>query len=251
MDKLTIKTPQEVKIMHEAGMKLGRVKKALKKAIVVGENALNIEKLACDLIAKEGAEPSFSKVPGYSWATCINVNSGLVHGIPKTSLVFKKGDVVSVDVGLYWQGFHSDTSFTVGLDVDSKIAKFLATGEKALAKAISSAKAGNYISDISRAMQETVEKEGYSMIRALTGHGIGRELHEEPAIYCFINKARDVKIVPGMVLAIEVMYAMGFPEIQIEKDGWTISTQDGKISALYEETVAVDGHGRVVLTSSQ
>lgn len=248
MDRFTIKTPTEIQIMQEGGRKMAKVKNELKKNVRVGVSAWNIELLARELIKKEGAEASFQKVPGYSWATCVNVNAGLVHGIPQKDIIFKKNDVVSVDVGLMWGGFHSDTSFTVGLDVDSETARFLEVGKEAIKKAILQAKVGNYTSNISLAIQETIEKEGFSVIRALTGHGIGRNLHEEPFIYCYVNKKDDHKIIPGMVIAIEVMYAEGSSEIVIEKDGWTISTQDGKISALYEETVAVTGHGRLVLT---
>jgi methionyl aminopeptidase len=248
MDKLTIKNKDEVKIMAEAGAKLSRVKVGLRKAIKEKVTAADIEDLAQELIKKEGAKPSFSMVPGYHWATCININGGLVHGIPKKEIVFKKGDLVSVDVGLYYGGFHSDTSFSVAINPTKEVAHFLEVGKLALRKAIKEAKSGKRIYDISRAMEKEIKANGYSSVEALTGHGIGRKLHEDPNIPCFFTDKANLKIVPGMVLAIEVMYTQGSPELVLENDGWTISTRDGKISALYEETVAVTEHGPLVLT---
>ncbi len=247
---IKIKTPEEIEIMAQAGKKLARVKKALAQAVKPSVNALEIEQLAAELVREEGAEGSFNKVPGYSWLTCINVNAELVHGIPKKETVFKAGDVVSVDVGLYYKGFHSDTSITVGLGVSPEVKKFLNIGQNALEKAISKAHVGNYLYDISQAIQSTVEGAGYSTIKALVGHGVGRELHEDPQIPCFVpgRVADSPKIEAGMVLAIEVMYAMGSDKVEILPDGWTIAMRDGKISALFEETVAVTQKGPKVLT---
>ncbi len=247
---IKIKTPEEIEIMAQAGRKLARVKNTLAQAVKPGVNALQIEQLAAKLVKGEGAEGSFNKVPGYSWLTCINVNAELVHGIPKKETVFKTGDVVSVDVGLYYKGFHSDTSITVGLGVSPEVKKFLNIGQEALNKAIKMAKVGNYIFGISQAIELTVEAHSYSTIKALVGHGVGRELHEDPQIPCFVpgRVADSPKIEAGMVLAIEVMYAMGSDKVEILPDGWTIAMRDGKISALFEETVAVTQKGPKVLT---
>jgi len=247
---IKIKTPQEIEIMAEAGKKLSRVKNTLKEAVKPGVSAMDIEMLAQKLIKEEGAEGSFDKVPGYHWMTCINVNEGLVHGIPTKALVFKKGDVVSIDVGLYYKGFHSDTSITVGINVPPDVKKFLNIGQMALDKAIPQAKAGNYLYKISEAIESTIEGAGYSTIKALVGHGVGRDLHEDPQIPCFVpGRIEDSpKIVTGMVIAIEVMYAMGSDKVEVLEDGWTIAMRDGKISALFEETVAVTENGPKVLT---
>ncbi len=251
MNSIKLKTADEIAIMAEGGKKLARVKKLLSEAVVPGVSALGIENLANELIKKEGAEASFKRVPGYSWATCISVNEGLVHGIPKREMVFKSGDLVSVDVGVYFKGFHTDTSVTVGIDLDGTTQKFLSTGREALKKSIAQVKVGKHIWDISRAMQEVVEDAGYSVIRSLVGHGVGRELHEEPQIPCFVpgRVEESPKIVPGMVLAVEVMYALGSSKTEILEDGWTIGMADGKISALFEETVAVTEEGSRVLTA--
>lgn len=247
---ITIKTDEEMAIMAEGGAKLGRVKRGLKAAVKAGVTGMDIERLAQKLIKEEGAEVSFDKVPGYRWATCISVNEGLVHGIPMESMVFKKGDLVSVDVGLYYKGFHSDTSITVGVDLTPENQKFLNIGQMALEKAISKVKVGNYIYDISAAIESTIEGAGYTTIKALVGHGVGHELHEDPQIPCFVpGRIQDSpKIEKGMVLAVEVMYAMGSDKVEILEDGWTIAMRDGKISGLFEETVAVTSKGTKILT---
>ena len=247
---IKIKTESEIEIMTAGGKKLVRVKNALKEATKIGVKASDIEELAKKLIKAEGAEGSFDKVPGYSWVTCINVNAGLVHGVPGKEIIFKKGDVVSVDVGLYYKGFHTDTSFSVGLDVTPETQKFLNVGQNALEAAIRAVKADNYVFDISRAIELTMEAQGYTPIKALVGHGVGRELHEEPQIPCFVpgRIADSSKLVVGMTLAVEVMYAQGSDKVEILPDGWTIAMRDGKISALFEETVVVTQKGPKVLT---
>lgn len=253
MQPISIKKEQDLEKMRKGGGKLAGVKEALKKAVLPGVSAFEIETLANDLIGKEGGKASFKMVKGYSWATCVNVNDGLVHGIPKKEVIFRKGDVVSVDVGMYYQGFHTDTSFTKDLEGTPQIKKFLGAGKAALISAISKAEANNRIYDISEAMEKEIVSAGFTPIRALVGHGVGRNLHEEPPIPCFTMGRRDdsPEILPGMVLAIEVMYTQGSPEIVVEDDGWTISVADGKISALLEETVAVSRHGHLVFTDEK
>ncbi|MFI5241270.1 MAG: M24 family metallopeptidase [Microgenomates group bacterium] len=159
--------------------------------------------------------------------------------------------MVSVDVGVFFKGFHTDTSFSVGLDVDGQTQKFLETGKKALKKAIAEVKIGKHVYDISQAIESVISGGGYTPIRALVGHGVGRELHEEPQIPCFVpgEVKESPKIEEGMVFAVEVMYALGSAEAEILSDGWTIAMADGKISALFEETVAVTKIGPKVLTA--
>lgn len=251
--EIRVKTREEIKIMQEGGKKLAKIKKQLRKAVKVGRSALDIEKLANDLIKKSGAEPSFKMVPNYHWATCINVNSGLVHGIPKKEIIFKEGDIVSIDVGIFYRGFHTDTSTSVGINVSKDGKNFLKAGEEALEKAINKTVCGNRIFDISSAIESTLNSYDFNPIKVLVGHGIGRDLHEPPQIPCFIvdSKQKTEEILPGMVFAIEVMYAEGSPEVVLEKDGWTISMADAKISGLFEETVAATSHGPIVLTEDR
>lgn len=250
MKKFTLKTPEEVDIMAEGGKKLSRVKKGLREAVRANISAAEVEKLAMELISKEGAEPSFTKVPGYRWATCINVNDGIVHGIPSPELIFNDGDIVSVDVGLFHKGFHTDTSFSVLLGENKELQKFLETGRAALNNAIKQAKAGKVLGDISEAIESTLLPAGLTPIEALVGHGIGRDLHEDPMIPGYTGyRGDDFPLKEGVVLAIEVMYTMGSGEVKTDGDGWTIRTKDGKMSALFEETVAVTKDGPFVLTA--
>lgn len=250
MDKATIKTLEELKIMEEGGAKLSEIKNALKKEVVEGNNAAEIDKLADSLIVKSGGEAAFKKVPKYSWATCVNVNAGIVHGIPHKTLVFKKGDVVSVDLGLYYKGFYTDTSFSLGIDPTEEIQKFLTAGQEAFKASVKAVKDGGYVYDISERMEDTLDLYGYTPVEDLTGHGIGKNLHEEPYIPCFVYNKREntPRLKAGMALAIEVMYAMGNPDIIREKDGWTLSMADGKISALFEDTVIVTQKGYKIIT---
>lgn len=251
MNKFELKTEAEIAVMVEGGKKLAKVKKALLDKIKEGVTAWDLEVLARKMIAEEGCKPSFQQVSGYSWATCVNVNSGLVHGIPTEKIVFKKGDVVSIDLGVYYQGFHTDTSDTLGLKTDESVNKFLTVGREALKKAIAQCRPGNWIYDLSEAIEQTVKAGGYTPIKALVGHGIGKSLHEDPQIPCFVpgRKEESLRIVPGMVLAIEVMYAQGKDKVKREADGWTISMADDKMAALFEETVAVTAKGPKVLTA--
>jgi methionyl aminopeptidase len=251
MHKITIKTPEELRIMAEGGKKLAVIKNELAAAVRPGIATMDLEKIADRLIGETGGKASFKMVPGYKHATCININEVVVHGIPDSRII-KEGDIVGIDVGLYYKGFHSDTSVTVAAGKAAPdVIRFLETGKRALKTAIAAAKPGKRVADISKAMQDGVENAGYSAVRALTGHGIGRELHEEPAIPCFIlgKKEFTPKLVEGMAIAIEVMYNAGTSEVgYVNDDGWTIATMDGKISGLFEETVAITKDGPVVLT---
>lgn len=248
--KVNIKSPEEIEIMAEAGKKLHVVRENLKRDVKRGANALEIERLANKYIKEQGAESAFKKVPGYSWSTCINMNDGVVHGIPKKEMIFNDGDIVSVDVGLFYKGFYSDTSFSKVIGKHKDKNKFLEIGRQSLNAAIKQAKAGRKVEDISREMERVLKENDLEPIRSLTGHGIGRELHETPLVPCYVSGSADEKITlkEGMVLAIEVMYTEGKPGIKLDRDGWTLSTRDGKMSALFEETVAVTKNGPKILT---
>lgn len=249
---ITPKTKDEINIITEGGKKLASVKNKLRDLVRAGSTPLEVDRNAEELLLKAGGKPSFKTVQNYFWSTCINVNEGVVHGIP-TETPFKKGDVVSIDVGLFYKGFHTDTSFSVLVDDNDKDnEKFLDAGQAALAGAISEVKPGNRIGKVSKAMQKILEKRGYSPIRALTGHGIGKTLHEPPQIPCFwegdIENSQEIP--EGAVLAVEVIYALGLPDLVLSQgDDWTIATQDGKIAALFEETVIATVQGPLVVTA--
>jgi len=267
---IPIKTPKEIQIMKEGGKRLSKIFFQLSKMIKLGTSLLDIEKKAIELIGSARGEPAFTKVPKYHWATCLNINEEIVHGVPKDYAI-KLGDVVNIDIGLYYKGFNTDMSatflaenvnstpglrnFRVKLEkenpgVDNR-KKFLKTGKKALEEAKKQAKPGNKVGHISKKIQEIIEGAGYSCSRTLTGHGIGRKLHERPPIPCFLQgKIEDTPLLkPNMTLAIEVIYCMGKPDLAVDpKDKWTIRTKDGKISGVFEETIAVAGDGHLVLT---
>jgi len=246
------KTEQEIKIMEEGGKKLRRIINQLIKEVAVGMTTEMIEKRARDLIKKEKAEVSFNKVKGYNFATCLPVNEQIVH-TPPSKRVLKKGDLLTIDMGVYFKGFHTDCAETVviGRKEQGEIKKFLDTGKEALKKAINKVKNGNYLGDVSLAIEETVRGKGYFIIRQLTGHGIGRNLHEDPFVLGFLDQPIDktLKIKPGLVLAIEVIYSMGSSEMAYEKnDFWSIVTKDSSLSACFEKTVAVLKNKTLILT---
>ena len=254
MGKVRIKTEEEIEMMHEGGKKLARIRNKLENKIKEGVTAAEIDSLAESLMRSMGVKPSFKMVPGYYWATCVNINEGVVHGIPKKELVFKNGDVVSIDLGIFMEGFHTDTSTSVLVgNGDRNKNNFLRVGKNALKSAIRQARIGKRIGDITSAIEDTIVKAGLSPIRSLVGHGIGRDLHESPFIPCFVSGTADESVVieKGFVLAIEVMYVMGKPDLVIEKDGWTIRTKDGKIAGLFEETVAITNRGSLILTNDR
>ncbi|KKQ49414.1 MAG: Methionine aminopeptidase [Candidatus Woesebacteria bacterium GW2011_GWC1_38_13] len=250
MQKIPVKTKEEIKKIIDGGKRLSEIKHFLEEDVKIGVSAWEIEELAISLIKKTGGEAAFARVPKYNWATCINVNEGVVHGIPKKDLIFKKGDVVSVDIGLFFAGFNTDTSFSKGLDVDEPTKSFLNAGRNTLENAIACAVVGARIYDISQTIEKSLARSGFNPVKTLVGHGVGRNLHEEPQIPQFIyqDRLKTPEIPEGAVLAIEIIYSMGDGSIKHEKDGWTIVTGDGKISALNEDTVIVTKSGPLVVT---
>jgi len=251
---ITIKTDKEIEIMKIGGKITGQALKAALAAAQPGVKLSELEKVASDVIWEEGGEPAFKRVPGYSFTTCINVNEGVVHGIPDDRKLVE-GDLVSVDLGTYYKGFNTDASWTAYVGDFSKAPQLqkniLAVGKRALKEAISQAIPGNYIADISIAMQKVLEEGGFSPMDTLVGHGIGRELHEDPQIPCLLIHKKTPKIKIGMTLAIEAIYAQGSSEIEVENDGWTIRTADHSVSGLFEQTVAIGPKGSVVLTEQE
>jgi methionyl aminopeptidase len=255
---INIKTQEELKIMEHAGHILGETMWELVKHIKPGVSEIEIDALAQKLITEKGGEPGFKKVEGYHHTICVSVNDACVHGIP-TDRTFKPGDKVGIDCGAFYNGFHSDMSETVYIksqnpnikSQDDQIDKFLEIGKKALNAAIKEAKVGNRIWHVSKAIQDIVEVQaGYSVVRSLIGHGVGKELHEEPEVpgYIWGKLEKSPVLKTGMVIAIEVIYNMGKPELILDDDGWTLRTKDGKLSGLFERTVAITKNGPVVLT---
>lgn len=237
--------------MREGGRITAQALQAVLQKAKPGVSLLDLEEIAQGEIRSPGGEPAFARVKGYRFATCLNVNEGVVHGIP-TDRELEEGDLLSVDLGTFYRGFNTDASWTVYVGDRQRASaaklKFLAAGERALEKAISAAVEGNSVNDISAAMQKVLEESGYHPAETLVGHGVGRELHEDPQIPCLVLQEQSPKLSSGMVLAIEVIYTEGNPDLVLAKDGWTLATCDGGLSGLFEQTVAITERGPEILT---
>ncbi len=246
---IPIKSAEEIEVMQQGGRKLAWVFKQLK--IEPGMSLKEIDYLIERLIKKQKGRPSFKMVEGYYWASCLNVNQGVVHGVP-ADYQLKAGDILSIDIGMFYQGFHTDKAETIRVGRKDQSERFLIAGRKALAKAVDAALPGNRVGHISQAMEKEIKKHGFQPIRALVGHGVGRKLHESPQIPCFLKGeiAATEKLKPGMVLAIEVIYTKGKYEMVVNDDGWTVETADGQLAGLFEDTVAVTKRGPLNLTQS-
>lgn len=254
---IDLKTTEEIEIMRIGGKILAEVLQEVLKHAKVGVSELELDHLAGKLILEKGGEPGFKKVQGYKHAICISTNDVVVHGIP-TNYKLKEGDVVGIDCGVYYKGFHTDAAQTVRvqnsesrIQNSDEIDRFLETGEKAMWEGIKAAKAGQRVGNISKAIQKAVEGQGYSVVRSLIGHGVGRELHEEPEVPGFLQNPIDKTpmLAEGMTIAIEAIYNMGKSDVVYSgHDGWTIKTKDGSLSGLFERTIAITDRGTEVLT---
>jgi len=250
---IKIKKKEEIEKMRRAGKALVNVFGQVMKKVDCGVSKEEIEDYAWTLISKYGGKPSFAMVPGYEFATCLCVNEEVVHGVPD-GYRLKKGDVFSMDMGIYLGGYHSDKSDTVVVCEKERggIKRFLDKGREALEAAINVAREGNRVGDISEAIEKVIVDEGgYEVVRSLVGHGIGRNLHEDPAIPGFLSedKRETAELKAGMTLAIEVIYSKGSSKVKHENnDGWTLITKDKSLSGLFEDTILVTKEKAEVLT---
>jgi methionyl aminopeptidase len=252
-----LKTEKELEIMKKSGKILSDVMDTVLSQVKPGVSLKFLDDLAFSEIKKYGGKPSFHTVGGYKWTICACVNDVVVHGIP-TDYVIAQNDVVGIDCGVLFEGFHSDSAWTLRAgdrkDATAKeIDTFLETGEKALEAGLSQVKKGNRIGDISAAVQKIIEGKGYSIVKNLIGHGVGKELHEDPEVPGFLrgNRAQTPLLEPGLTIAVEVIYNLGNDEVVYKgNDGWTIATKDGTISGLFEATVALGDHGSFLLTKT-
>jgi methionyl aminopeptidase len=250
---IKIKTPQEIKIMQTGGQMLAEALREVCAHIKPGASELELDAMADKLIKEKGGEPGFKKIEGYHHATCISTNEVVVHGIP-TPYKLKEGDIIGIDCGVFYKGFHTDMSETVrvGGQKSDAVDKFLKVGKQALEAGIKQAKVRNRVGNISKAIQDIVElQNGYSVVRSLVGHGVGKELHEDPEVPGYlmgkIEKTPELK--EGMVIAIEVIYNMGGPELILaNNDGWTLKTKDNSLAGLFERTIAITKKGPQILT---
>ncbi|MBP7859945.1 type I methionyl aminopeptidase, partial [Patescibacteria group bacterium] len=220
------------------------------KSLRVGINTLEINNICAQVIQKYGATPSFLNYDNgdgvYPFASCVCVNEELVHALPSKTKILKSGDIVTIDLGVFYNGFHTDLSYTKEIETKNQD-YFLNVGKNSLRDAIKQAIVGNYIGDVSQAMQKAVEDANFTVSVDLVGHGIGKKLHEKPQVPCFGRKKSGEKLIEGMVLAIEVMYMKGKSGIKIGKDGFAYVTKDGSLSAQFEHTVIVQKDQPIIL----
>ncbi|MBI5663764.1 MAG: type I methionyl aminopeptidase [Nitrospirae bacterium] len=245
---IVLKSEDEIKKMAESCRIVAEVLEGIKKNITVGVTTKEIDAYAESFIISSGAQPAFKGYRGYPASVCTSINEQVVHGIP-SSRKLKDGDIVSLDIGVLYKGFYGDAAVTLPVgSVSSQARKLMSVTEKSLAAGMEKAVAGNRLSDISSAIQGCVESEGFSIVRNFVGHGIGRELHEEPQVPNFGKPGEGPELRPGMTLAIEPMVNMGGWEVIILNDGWTAVTKDRSLSAHFEHTVAITKNGLTILT---
>ncbi len=237
---VTIKSSREIELMREAGKILASVHEQLAEIIAPGISTYDIDKAAREIIRSYNCIPSFLNYNGYPAAVCVSVNDEVVHGIPSKKRILREGDIVSLDAGVQYQGYQSDAARTIAVGkVPARIQELIDVTKQSFFEGMKYAKAGNHLHDISAAIEDYVVAHNFTCVRDLVGHGIGKDLHEEPQIPNFRQKRRGIKLIPGMTLAIEPMVNMGAYDVCILDDGWTIVTEDGSLSAHYENTILI------------
>ena len=245
------KSKAEIETMSRAGRVVAETLERLGELAEPGVTTADLDSAAEDYIRSQGGVPTFKGYRGFPAAICTSPNSMVVHGIPGT-YALEDGDLISVDVGVTLDGFVADSAFTFPVgEVDDDAERLLEVCRAALAAGIEQARAGNHVQDISAAVQRTTEEAGFSVVRSLVGHGIGRSMHEEPQVPNFGEPGHGPLLQPGMTLAIEPMINAGGPDVWMADDRWSISTNDGSLSAHFEHTVAVTDNGPVVLTTAE
>jgi len=247
---IEIKSKREIEIMRQAASIVATVLKEISELVEPGMTTADLDAHAEKRIREMGATPSFKGYHGFPASICSSVNNEVVHGIPNRKKVIRAGDVLKVDTGAYYQGFHGDSCITIAVgEVTADAAKLIQVAEEALYKGIEQVKAGNYLMDIAGAIQDHVEANGFTIVEDFTGHGVGRNLHEEPSVFNFrTHEMPNVKLREGMTLAIEPIVNAGSKRTRILSDRWTAVTVDNKLSAQFEHTVLVTSDGYEILT---
>ena len=246
---VSIKTARELSLMKDACRISAEALRAAGEAVKPGISTYEIDTIVRKYIEKQGAKPSFLGYGGFPASACISVNSVVIHGIPAKTAVLKEGDIVSIDVGAYYRGFHGDNAYTFPCGKISENAQRLLDATKeSLYEGIKQAQAQNRIGDIGSAVQEYVEARSYSVVRNYTGHGVGAKLHEDPSVPNYGTRGRGFKLLPGMTIAIEPMVNEGTHHTRVLGDKWTVVTLDGRLSAHFEHTVAITPDGPRILT---
>ena len=247
---IVLKTVRELSVMREACRISAGALKVIGQAIEPGVTTAELDRIAEDYIRSQGAVPNFKNYQGYPATACISVNNEVIHGIPSAKRKICQGDIVSVDLGAEFNGYHGDNAatFAVG-DVSAEAKRLIDTTRESLYEGIKMARAGGRIGDISHAVQSYVEARGFSVVRDFVGHGIGTALHEAPEVPNFGIPGRGIRLLPGMTIAIEPMINIGKPDVKVLPDGWTVLTKDGSLSAHFEHTVAITSDGPQIMTT--
>lgn len=237
---VTIKSKHEIELMREAGHILASVHEELKKIVEPGISTMDLNRYADKLIRQYGCIPSFLNYNGYPASLCVSVNDEVVHGIPNKKRILHDGDIVSLDCGVIYKGYQSDAARTYAVGkVSAEVQRLIDVTKQSFFEGIKYAKPGNHLYDISVAIQKYVESNGFSVVRDLVGHGIGKQMHEDPQIPNFKQIGRGIKLKPGMTLAIEPMVNMGEYDVWFLEDDWTVVSRDGSYSAHYENTILI------------
>ncbi len=247
---MSVETAEELAGLKRAGALVAKTLRTLREQVRPGVTTRELDRLADEVIRSHGGVPTFKGYRGFPGSICASPNSMVVHGIPGAYRL-DDGDLISIDVGVTLDGFVGDSAYTFPVgEIDAEAQRLLDVCQAALAAGIAEARAGNHVGDISAAVQRTTEAAGFSVVRSLVGHGVGRSMHEEPQIPNFGEPGRGPRLAPGMTLAIEPMITAGSPEIYVADDRWSISTDDGSLSAHFEHTVAVTEDGPRILTQA-
>lgn len=246
---ISVKSKSELEKMRKAGIIAGNALHFGGRSIKVGMTTYELDKIIHDYIVKNGAKPSFLGYGGFPASACISINDQVIHGIPSKKVRIKEGDIVSIDVGAYIDGFHGDTAYTFAVGkISEEAQQLLKVTEESLYKGIEQAIVGNRIGDIGHAVQEHCESYGYGVVRKFIGHGVGRQLHESPEVPNFGREGHGPRLVAGMTIAIEPMINAVGEDVKTLPDGWTVLTKSGSLSAHFEHSVAVTPDGPVILT---
>lgn len=246
---IVLKSAKELERMRKAGWIVREAHREVQKAIRPGVTTKELDRIADQVIRRHGAVPSFKGYNGFPGSICTSINDELVHGIPGTR-VLREGDIISIDIGAQYEGYHGDSAWTYPVGRISEAAqKLLRVTEESLYRGLAKAVPGARIGDISHAIQSYVEAEGFSIVREYVGHGIGRELHEEPSVPNFGPPGRGLRLKPGMTLAVEPMVNEGSRHVRTLNDNWTVVTVDGSLCAHFEHTIAITEEGHEILTA--
>lgn len=246
---IVLKTGRELKVMREACRISAEALRLAGNAVEPGVTTAEIDRIAEKYILSQGAVPNFKNYQGYPATACISINNEVIHGIPSKKRVIKSGDIVSIDLGAKFDGYHGDNAATFACgDITDEAKRLIDTTRESLYEGISAAVSGGRLGDIGHAIQQYVEQRGYSVVRKFVGHGVGTQLHEAPEVPNFGTPGRGIRLMPGMTLAIEPMINQGGYDVKVLPDGWTVLTKDGSLSAHFEHTVAITPDGPQILT---